>query len=90
MEWVSKGPGGSMEACVVARMKGGVSSRVGSTVLGMVMMWCVLMKAMRTAKVSWNDPRSLSGAGWMVASSARTSLGVLVGSTSLAMRVNSA
>ena len=62
-----------MEAKVVARMKGGVSSRVGSTLEGMVMMWWVLMKVMRLAKVSWNASRSLSGAGWMVASSARTS-----------------
>jgi hypothetical protein len=30
-----------MEACVVARMKGGVSSSVGCTSLGMVMMWWV-------------------------------------------------
>ena len=52
MEWVSKGPGGSMEACVVARMKGGVSSRVGSTLEGMVMMWWVSMKVMRLVKVS--------------------------------------
>ena len=29
MEWVSKGPGESMLAWVVARMKGGVSSSVG-------------------------------------------------------------
>ena len=34
---------------------------------------------MRLAKVSWNDPRSLSGAGWMVASSASTSLRCLGG-----------
>jgi hypothetical protein len=33
-------------------MKGGVSSRVGSTVLGMVMMWWASMKVMRPAKVS--------------------------------------
>ena len=32
-----------MEAWVVARMKGGVSSRVGSTLEGMVMMWFALM-----------------------------------------------
>ena len=90
MEWVSKGPGGSMEAEVVARMKGGVSSSVGWTLEGMVMMWWAWMKAMRPAKVSWKAVRSLSGAGWMVASSARTSCGVLVGSSSLAMRANSA
>ncbi len=32
-----------MEAWVVARMKGGVSSSVGSTLEGMVMMWLVSM-----------------------------------------------
>ena len=37
-ECVSNGPGGSIDACVVARMNGGVSSSVGSTVLGIVMM----------------------------------------------------
>ena len=36
VECVSKGPGVSMEACVVARMNGGVSSSVGRTSDGMV------------------------------------------------------
>jgi hypothetical protein len=40
-----------MEAKVVARMKGGVSSRVGSTFEGMVTMWWVLMNEIRLEKV---------------------------------------
>ncbi len=63
-----------MEAKVVARMKGGVSCRTGSTVEGTVMMWWVSMKAIRLAKVFWKASRSLSGAGWMLASSARALL----------------
>ncbi len=38
VECVSNGPGGSIEASVVARINGGVSSSVGSTSLGIVMM----------------------------------------------------
>ena len=38
LEFVSNGPGGSIDACVVARMNGGVSSSVGCTSLGIVMM----------------------------------------------------
>ncbi len=68
---------------MVARSKGGVSSRVGWTSEGMVTMWWARMKVMSEANWSWKASRSLSGAGWMVASSARTSSGVLVGSTSL-------
>ena len=36
----SNGPGVSIEAKVVARMKGGVSSTVGRTSEGIVTMWC--------------------------------------------------
>ena len=38
-ECLSYGPGVSIDACVVARIKGGVSSSVGSTVDGMVMIF---------------------------------------------------
>ena len=52
VECVSNGPGGSIEACVVARMNGGVSSSVGCTSLGIVMMWCVRMKPISESNVS--------------------------------------
>ena len=60
-----------MEAVVTARMKGGDSSRMGRTSLGMVMMWLVLMKAISEVNVSRNDCRSWSGAGWSVNNSSR-------------------
>ena len=55
MEWVSKGPGGSMEAEVVARMKGGVSSRVGWTLDGMVMMWLGVDEGDEAGEGGWKE-----------------------------------
>ena len=43
------------------------------------MMWCVSMKVISESKVFWKAARSLSGAGWMVASSASTSVRSLGG-----------
>jgi len=46
------GPGVSMLAKVVARMNGGVSSRMGRTSDGMVTILCSLMKLIRLSKVA--------------------------------------
>src|SRR5215468_3166687 len=60
---VSKAPGVSMDALVVARMKGGVSSRVGGGPAGIVMIFFSLINATKPLKVSRNDGIRWSGAG---------------------------
>ena len=50
-------------AKVVARMNGGVSSRIGRTSDGMVMMWCARMKPIRPLNVSRKRLQQLIGRG---------------------------
>src|SRR5215467_14532113 len=60
---VSNAPGVSMDADVVARMKGGVSSRMGGGPAGMVTIFFSLMKPRRPLNVSRKDCIRWSGAG---------------------------
>ena len=86
----SKGPGVSMEAKVVARMKGGDSRRIGGTSEGMVMMRLSLMNFVMPAKVLRKDASSSAGGGWSAARSAITCSAVLPGDTRLATSLNAA
>ena len=52
-----------MDANVVARMNGGVSSTVGRTVDGIVMMWWLWMKPISVSNVERKVSSSLSGRG---------------------------
>ena len=63
VEFFSNGPGESIDACVVARMKGGVSSSIGCTSDGIVMICFSRMNAISPLKRSWKACSSWSGAG---------------------------
>src|SRR5262245_23768226 len=74
---VSNGPGVSIDANVRARMNGGVSSRIGGTVDGIVTILCELMKSTIDFRLPRNVSSNLLGSGCSFSVSAKTSDGDL-------------
>src|SRR2546423_8840800 len=81
----SYGPGVSIDAEVGARMNGGVSSRIGGTVEGIVTMLRLTMKSRRPPRESRKACRRPLAGGWSFSTCSRTCCGVRFASSLVAV-----